>query len=118
MPSQPSREPPDRQIWLDGAFVPWERATVHVLSHSLQRGSLIFDYMQICSTQKGWAVFRLPDHVERFLLSAQLVGLPLPLKSDAIEAAILETVCANPGATAVKISSLSGAQLVLPLTTG
>ncbi len=105
MPSQPPHEPPDRRIWLDGAFVPWERATVHVLSHSLQRGSLIFDYMRICSTQKGWAVFRLPDHVERFFLSAELVGLPLPLKSKAIEAAILETVRANPGATAVKISA-------------
>jgi branched-chain amino acid aminotransferase len=33
----------DRTIWLDGQFVPWKDATVHVLSHSLQRGSLVFD---------------------------------------------------------------------------
>ena len=44
---------PDRRIWLDGRLVPWEQATVHVLSHSLQRGSLIFDYMSVHETARG-----------------------------------------------------------------
>ncbi len=95
----------DRQIWLDGELIPWERATVHVLSHSLQRGSLIFDYMSVHETKQGPAVFRLTDHVGRLLHSAELVGLPLTLGAAEIEAAILETVRANPGAKAVKVSA-------------
>ena len=94
-----------RKIWLDGELVAWERATVHVLSHSLQRGSLVFDYMSVHETPQGPAVFRLRDHVERFLVSVGLVGLPLAVGRDEIEAAILATVRANPGARAVKISA-------------
>jgi branched-chain amino acid aminotransferase len=94
-----------RQIWIDGELIPWERATVHVLSHSLQRGSLIFDYMSVYETPRGPAVFRMPEHVARLLHSAELVGLPLALGARAIEAAILNTIRANPGATAVKVSA-------------
>ena len=94
-----------RQIWLDGEWVPWEAATVHVLSHSLQRGSLIFDYMSVHQTPRGLAVFRLPEHVARFLRSAEMVGLPLAQDGPALEAAILETVGRNPGARAVKLSA-------------
>ena len=95
----------DRQIWIDGEFVPWEQATVHVLSHSLQRGSLIFDYMSVHETARGEAVFRLTEHVERFLHSAELVGLPLGLTGPAIEAAVIDTVRRNPSARAVKVSA-------------
>jgi branched-chain amino acid aminotransferase len=94
-----------RRIWIDGELVPWEKATVHVLSHSLQRGSLIFDYMSVYQTSRGPAVFRMPEHVDRLLHSAELVGLPLTLDAATIEAAIVTTVRANPGATAVKVSA-------------
>ncbi len=94
-----------RQIWIDGELVPWESATVHVLSHSLQRGSLVFDYMSVHETARGPAVFRMREHVDRLLHSAELVGLPLTLGRGAIEGGILETVRANPGATAVKVSA-------------
>ncbi|MGH0030875.1 MAG: hypothetical protein ACQGVC_13865 [Myxococcota bacterium] len=67
---------------MDGEYLPWEKATVHVLSHSLQRGSLIFDYMSVHETPRGPAVFRLPEHVDRFLDSAGLVGLPLGRSAD------------------------------------
>src|SRR5262249_44277473 len=93
----------ERRIWVDGELVPWERAGVHVLSHSLQRGSLVFDYMSVHETPRGAAVFRLREHVERFLVSVGLVGLPLAHSREEIEAAILATVRANPGARAVKV---------------
>jgi branched-chain amino acid aminotransferase len=101
--SQPNA--PDRRIWIDGRLVPWAEATVHVLSHSHQRGSLIFDYMSVHATARGPAVFRLDDHVRRFGVSAELVGLPLRQDAAAIRAAILEAVRANPGAKAVKVSA-------------
>ncbi len=103
--AEPPNSPPDRQIWVDGELVPWERATVHVLSHSHQRGSLIFDYMSVHETPRGVAVFRLREHVERLLRSAELVGLPLERGVAEIEAAVLETVRANSGAHSVKVSA-------------
>jgi branched-chain amino acid aminotransferase len=95
----------ERRIWMDGELVPWEQATVHVLSHSLQRGSLVFDYMSVHPTPRGPAVFRLPEHLERFRTSTQLVGLSLRQEERALRGAVCETVRANPGATAVKISA-------------
>jgi branched-chain amino acid aminotransferase len=95
----------NRQIWLDGEFVPWERATVHVLSHSVQRGSLVFDYMSVHQTPRGAAIFRLDLHVQRFMRSCSMVGLALELSQGEIEAAICETVRRNPGAKAVKSSA-------------
>lgn len=97
--------PVHRLIWLDGELVPWERATVHVLSHSLQRGSLIFDFLSVHATPRGPAIFRLREHVERLLRSAELVGLPLRMSAEQIRDATVQTVRANPGATAVKISA-------------
>ena len=95
----------DRQIWLDGEFVPWAAATVHVLSHSVQRGSLVFDYMSVHETPRGACVFRLDAHVERFLASCEFVGLEIEQSAEEISAAILETIRRNPGAKAVKASA-------------
>jgi branched-chain amino acid aminotransferase len=97
--------PPDRRIWLDGELVPWERATVHILSHSLQRGSLVFDFLRVTESPRGWAIFRLKDHVERLLRSVELVGLPLRMSGAEIGEAIVSTVRANPGATVIKVSA-------------
>jgi branched-chain amino acid aminotransferase len=95
----------DRTIWLDGQFVPWQDATVHVLSHSLQRGSLVFDYTGVHETARGPGIFRLDVHVERLLRSCELMGLPIAYGQTEIEAAVLETVRHNPGARAVKASA-------------
>ena len=88
--------------------MPWDRATVHILSHSLQRGSLIFDFLSVHESPRGPAIFRLREHVERLLRSAELIGLPLRLSGEEIRAAIVLTVSANPGATAVKVSAFIG----------
>lgn len=95
----------ERVIWIDGELVPWERATVHLLSHSLQRGSLVFDYMSVHDTPRGVCVFRLPEHVDRFLQSCALIGLPIAMGREAVIEAIRETVRANPGATSAKVNA-------------
>ncbi len=94
---------PERRIWIDGRFVAWDDATVHVLSHSLQRGSLVFDYLSVYATERGPALFRLPEHLARFFDSVAIVGLEVSWSAEALHRACLETVAANPGATAVKI---------------
>jgi branched-chain amino acid aminotransferase len=98
-------EAPDRQIWLDGRFRRWSEVTVHVLSHAIQRGSLVFDYMSVHETPQGVSIFRLPEHVDRFLHSCELMGLPVEMGREEISQAIRATVRANPGARAVKISA-------------
>lgn len=95
--------PPDRRIWVDGELIPWERATVHLLSHSVQRASLIFDFMSIHPTPRGPAVFRLGEHARRLLRSAELIGLPLTMDEASIAGAVVATIQANPGATVVKV---------------
>ena len=96
----------DRRIWVDGTLVPWADATVHVLSHSLQRGSLVFDYMSVHQTPRGPAIFRLAEHVERLIRTCELAGLPLAYSKTALVDACAETVRHNPGARSVKISAL------------
>ena len=96
----------ERCIWRDGEFVAWADATVHVLSQSLQRGSLAFDYLSIYETARGPAAFRLRDHVMRLATTCRIVGLPLAHSVEDIVDAAVETVRRNPGAKSVKISAL------------
>ena len=106
--SEKKKPPVDRLIWRDGELVPWEQATVHLLSHSLQRGSLVFDYMSVHETPKGPAVFRMDLHIRRMLRSCQLMDLPIRLAADEIGEAIKAAVRANPGAKAVKACAFFG----------
>ncbi len=96
----------ERTIWRDGEFVAWDDATVHVLSQSLQRGSLAFDYLSVRHAPRGIAIFRLREHVERLVRTCALVGLPLAYGTDELVAACAETVRRNPGTASVKISAL------------
>jgi branched-chain amino acid aminotransferase len=76
---------------------------VHLLSHSVQRGSLVFDYLSVHETPRGEAAFRLDLHAERFLESCRLSALPIEVDAPAVQAAVLAAIRANPGARAVKI---------------
>jgi len=96
---------PNRVLWIDGELVPWDEARVHILSHSMARGSLVFDYMSVHETPKGPAIFRLQDHVARFLISAQLVGLPLAQGAAELEEACRAAARANEGAKVVKLNA-------------
>jgi branched-chain amino acid aminotransferase len=106
----------ERKIWLDGALVAWESARVHVMSQSIQRGSLVFDVMACYGDPGQERILGLREHVDRFLRSAELNGMQLGLGRDAVIAAIADSVRANPGCEVVKISGYnSGISLdVLP----
>lgn len=97
--------PEHRKIWLDGDFIPWADATLHVLSHAAQRGALVFDYMSVHQTERGAAVFRLGDHLARFRHSCEILGLPLLQDDEELRRAALETVRVNPPSGALKISA-------------
>ncbi len=66
-----------RVIWVDGEFVPWDEATVHVLAHGLHYGAGVFEGIRAYETPTGTAVFRLTEHMERLHRSAKAYGIPL-----------------------------------------
>jgi branched-chain amino acid aminotransferase len=81
-----------RSVWRDGALIPWDEARVSVLSHAMQRGSLVFDVGAMRETARGGvALFRPREHIERFLRSAALVGLDVPWSGQALLDATLVT---------------------------
>ena len=93
-----------RKIWINGNYINWEDAQVHILSHSHQRGSLIFGFIPIFDNERVVSLFRLNDHIDRLFNSCISAGIPLDYSSEEIHLAIKDTVRKNPGSKFVKIS--------------
>lgn len=85
----------ERKVWRNGKIIPWEEATVHIMSHSLTRGSAIFEVLGVYSTPGGPAAFRLPEHCDRLFKSAELLGMELVQSKEEIMRGVVETVKAN-----------------------
>ncbi len=64
-------------IWMNGELVPWDKAQVHVLTHGLHYGTGIFEGIRAYETERGAAVFRLTDHMERFVRGSKAIGMPM-----------------------------------------
>jgi branched-chain amino acid aminotransferase len=82
-------------IWHNGEFVPWEEAKVHVLSHGLHYGTGVFEGIRCYETERGPAIFRHKDHLDRLAKSAELYYLELPYSPEAIAAATRELIARN-----------------------
>jgi len=82
-------------IWMDGEFVPWDEANVHVLTHSLHYGLGVFEGIRCYDTCRGPAIFRLRDHMERLENSADLMKIPLPYSVEELIDAARETIKRN-----------------------
>jgi branched-chain amino acid aminotransferase len=68
----------DGVIWLDGEMVPWREAKVHVLTHTLHYGMGVFEGVRAYKTDKGTAIFRLPEHTDRLFNSGHILGMEIP----------------------------------------
>jgi branched-chain amino acid aminotransferase len=86
---------PTDLIWMNGEFVAWEDAKVHVLTHGLHYGTGVFEGVRCYDTQLGPAVFRNADHVERLFCSAELYYMPIPYSAEQLRSATLELVARN-----------------------
>jgi branched-chain amino acid aminotransferase len=82
-------------IWMNGEFVAWEDAKVHVLTHGLHYGTGVFEGIRCYDTEIGPAVFRHADHYRRLARSAELYYMPLPFDGAALRAATLELIGRN-----------------------
>ncbi|MFI5123113.1 MAG: branched-chain amino acid transaminase, partial [Vicinamibacteria bacterium] len=82
-------------IWMNGEFVAWEDAQVHVLSHGLHYGTGVFEGIRCYETDRGPAVFRHREHLQRLADSAELYHLHLPYEPDQIREATHELIRRN-----------------------
>jgi branched-chain amino acid aminotransferase len=87
--------PATQFIWFNGKLVPWEKATVHVLSHALHYGSSVFEGVRAYETPKGVAIFRLRDHTQRLFDSAKIYRINLPFSVEQINEACRQVIAAN-----------------------
>ena len=83
------------KIWMNGQFVDWDDAKVHVLSHVLHYGSSVFEGIRCYNTKQGPAIFRLGEHIERLSYSAKIYRMKMPFSTEQIERACIDTVAAN-----------------------
>lgn len=82
-------------IWMNGTYVRFEDAKIHILSHVVHYGSSVFEGMRVYKTPKGPAAFRLRDHTERLLNSAKIYRMKVPYTVEQLDSAILELVAKN-----------------------
>jgi branched-chain amino acid aminotransferase len=82
-------------IWLNGEFVPWDEAKVHVLSHGLHYGTGVFEGIRCYETERGPAIFRHSEHLDRLARSAEMYYLELPFSGEQIRSATHELIRRN-----------------------
>jgi len=83
-------------IWFDGKMVPWADAKVHVLTHCLHYGTGVFEGIRAYTCADGSsAIFRLKEHMKRFLDSAKILGIKNPITEEALCQGVLDTLIAN-----------------------
>ena len=87
--------PATQFIWFNGKLVPWEKATVHVLSHALHYGSSVFEGERAYETPRGVAIFRLRDHTRRLFDSAKIYRIAMPYSPEQINDACRQVISAN-----------------------
>ncbi len=86
---------PTTAIWMDGEFVAWDDAKVHVLSHTMHYGSGAFEGIRAYKTSRGPAIFRLEEHIVRLFNSAKIFMIDIPFTVEELMEATSETVRRN-----------------------
>jgi branched-chain amino acid aminotransferase len=83
------------KIWMDGKYVDWDDAKIHVLTHALHYGFAVFEGIRCFSTSEGPAIFRLPDHMKRLANSAKIYRMQLDYTEKDLAEACAELVRQN-----------------------
>jgi branched-chain amino acid aminotransferase len=83
------------KIWMNGRWVAWDDAKIHVLSHVAHYASSVFEGIRCYQTGRGPAIFRLDDHLERLWLSAKVYRMEIPFSRAQVRDACLEVVALN-----------------------
>ena len=84
-----------KYIWMNGKFVAWDDAKVHVLSHTLHYGNGVIEGTKAYKTDKGYAIFRLNDHTKRLKESAKITLMDIPFSVEELNKAQVELIAKN-----------------------
>lgn len=84
-----------KKIWMDGNFVDWADAKIHILTHTLHYGLGVFEGIRCYKTEKGPAIFRFKEHIDRLFDSAHIVGIESPFSKEEIIKATKELIKIN-----------------------
>jgi branched-chain amino acid aminotransferase len=80
---------------MNGKLVDWDKAQVHVLTHTLHYGTGVFEGIRAYETDKGPAVFRLTEHMQRLINSAKILGMPMPFSLEELVQGVKDTVAST-----------------------
>ena len=83
------------KIWMNGRWVAWDDAKIHVMTHAMHYASSVFEGIRAYETPEGPAVFRLGDHLDRLLFSARVYRMELPFSAQQLHDACVEVVAVN-----------------------
>ncbi len=83
------------KIWMNGKWVAWDDAKIHILSHVVHYGSSVFEGIRAYDAKGGPAIFRLDDHVDRLMYSARIYRMELPFTREQIRQVCLDVVAVN-----------------------
>ncbi len=96
MSQQPASQQPETEwIWFNGRMVPWESATVHVMTYALHMGAAVFEGIRCYDTPRGPAIFRLDAHIRRLLDSARMYRMAVPYTREQLAEACRRVVREN-----------------------
>jgi len=85
----------DGKIWMDGEWVEWRDAKVHVLTHTLHYGAGVFEGLRAYHTDQGPAIFRLEEHTDRLFRSAHILNMEIPFSKEEINQAHKDAISKN-----------------------
>ena len=83
------------RIWHNGKLIPWDDATIHVMSHVVHYGSSVFEGIRCYAPPSGPAIFRATEHIQRLLDSAKVYRIDVDYTREQLVKAMLETVGSN-----------------------
>ncbi len=84
-----------KYIWMDGKLVEWDKANIHILTHTLHYGNGVFEGTRAYMTDEGLAIFKLKEHTKRLLNSAKITRITPKYSIKELEAAQLEILRVN-----------------------
>jgi len=87
--------PKTEYIWMDGKYVMWDDAKIHILSHCIHYGTGVFEGFRCYKTSKGSVIFRLTEHTERLFNSAKIYRMDISYTQDEINNVTIEIIKKN-----------------------
>ena len=83
------------RIWHNGKLIPWDQATIHVMSHVVHYGSSVFEGIRCYAPKGSPAIFRAPEHIQRLLDSAKVYRIDIPFTRDELVKGMVDTIAHN-----------------------